>query len=806
MDFCPLMMLIRGMINKIKNKSERKTIMILRIVIFTITILLTGNWALAQTLTQTVKGTVVDRESRSPLPGANVIILGTEPLKGASSDMNGRFKILNVPVGRYDIKAHYIGYDAFVMKEVMVSTGKETVVSIELKESSVAMDEIEIAAEISKDKPLNSMALASGRMLSVEEAGRYAGGFDDPARLASTTAGVAGNLNGNGIVIRGNAPKGLLWQLEGIPIANPSHFANLTTFGAGGITALSSQTLENSDFYTGAFPAEYGNASSGVFDLRMRTGNQDKREYTFQLGLMGIDAASEGPVVKGSSASYLFNYRYSTLSLLTSLLPENAGGTFYRNLSFKVNVPTNSAGAFSVWGLGANDYSGQSPEKDSAKWVYADDIQKSGYDTYMGAVGLSHRVVIGKNTFINNSWAVTGDGLKWNVREMDNNAVLQQKERIRNHAWKYTWHGFVNRKWSEKLTVKTGWIINNLNYSLNTKQAPVPGEPPAALADDKGSRFLLQCYAQGRADLSTNWTINAGFHALYFTLNKESVVEPRIGVRWKFSQQDELNLACGFHSQTELMSVYLNKRMNENGEWFRPNEKLKMAKSGHLVLGYDRSLKSNARIRIEAYTQWLYDIPIIRDSSFSIHNLDQKGWFLNEPLANSGKGRNAGIDLTYEKFLTGGYYYLFTVSLFDSRYQGGDRVKRPSRYDKHYVVNVLGGKEWNVGDGKILSVNGRINFSGGDRISPVDESSSLARRDVIYDETRAFEMRKPDLRYVDCSYKMNKPSYAMTWSLQMINMLAQSEFEGYRYNYRLQTIDRHTELTVIPNLSFKMEW
>lgn len=798
-------MFIRCMI---KLKKEKYHIMKARIILLIISFSLVCDLAQAQNLTQIVKGTVIDRESRTPLPGANVIILGTDPLKGASSDMNGRFRILNVPVGRYDIRVHYIGYDAFVMKEVMVGTGKEIILTIELKESSVAMDEIEITAEISKDRTLNSMALASGRMLSVEEANRYAGGFDDPARLASTTAGVAGNLSNNGIVIRGNAPKGLLWQLEGIAIANPSHFANLTTFGAGGITALSSQTLENSDFYTGAFPAEYGNASSGVFDLRMRTGNQDKREYTFQFGVMGIDAASEGPIIKGSSASYLFNYRYSTLSLLTPLLPENAGGTFYQNLSFKVNVPTNSAGVFSVWGLGANDYSGQSPKKDSVKWVYEDDRLKSGFDTYMGAVGFSHRLVIGTKTFINNSWAVTGDGLKWNVREMNNDAVLHPKERIRNHAWKYTWHGYVNRKWSDKFTFKTGWIVNQMNYSLITRQAPSTGKPLIALADEKGSRYLLQGYAQGKADVLPQLTLNTGVHALYFRLNKETIIEPRIGVRWKMSSQDEMNAAYGVHSQTEQLSIYLNKRMNNAGEWVRPNEKLKLAKSRHLVIGYDRSLKGNARFRIETYIQWLYDIPVIADSSFSILNLEQKGWFLNDPLVNSGKGKNVGVDLTYEKFLSGGYYYLFTVSLFDSRYQGGDRIKHPTRYDKRYVVNVLGGKEWTVGYGKILSINGRVNFSGGDRISPVDETASMIEKDIVYDETRAFESRKPDLRYVDCSvsYKINKPSYAMTWSLQMINMLARSEFEGYRYNYRKQTIDRHNELTIIPNLSFKIEW
>ena len=415
---------------------------------------------MAQTLTQTVKGTVIDKDSQMPLPGANIIILGTNPLKGASSDLNGKYKVLNVPVGRFDIRVDYIGYDPFIMKEVLVGSGKEVVININLKESSVKMDEIEIVAEISKEKPLNAMAVAGGRMLSVEEANRYAGGFDDPSRLASTTAGVAGNLSSNGIVIRGNAPKGLLWQMEGIQISNPSHFANLTTFGAGGITALSSQVLANSDFYTGAFPAEYGNALSGVFDLNLRSGNQDKREYTFQLGAIGIDAASEGPIVPGKPYSYLFNYRYSTLSLLTPLLPEDAGGTFYQDVSFKLNFPFSGPGTFSIWGLGANDYSGANAEKDSTKWVYLQDKEKSGFTTFMGVLGLSHRMILGSRTFMNNTLAVSGDGLRWKVREVLPDLSLPFREKIRNNTWKLTWSSMINHKFNERITNKTGVLFN----------------------------------------------------------------------------------------------------------------------------------------------------------------------------------------------------------------------------------------------------------------------------------------------------------------------------------------------------------
>jgi hypothetical protein len=282
----------------------------------------------AQLLTQTMKGTIVDIDSNNPLIGATVVILESDPLKGATTDSEGRFKIEKVPIGRYNIQVSYVGYVTLFLSEILVTSGKEVVINIGLKQVVMQMNEVTVKGYSQKDKPLNTMASISARSFSVEETRRYAGGLDDPARLASAFAGVTtGNLQDNGIIIRGNSTKGVSWRLEGVEIPNPNHFDGGTIAGSGFVTVFSSQLLTNSDFYTGAFPAEYGNALAGVFDMKFRNGNSDKRESTIQFGMLGLDISSEGPFVKGKNSTYLFNYRYSTFSLMTllNLLPKGSG-------------------------------------------------------------------------------------------------------------------------------------------------------------------------------------------------------------------------------------------------------------------------------------------------------------------------------------------------------------------------------------------------------------------------------------------------------------------------------------------------
>jgi hypothetical protein len=236
---------------------------------------------------------------------------------------------------------------------------------------------------------------------------------------------------------------------------------------------------------------------------------------------------------------------------------------------------------------------------------------------------------------------------------------------------------------------------------------------------------------------------------------------------------------------------------------------MKLAKAHHIVFSYERSLGQYTRLRIEPYIQQLFDVPVIANSSFSLLNLEMD-WFFNDSLVNTGTGRNTGIDITFEKFLSNGTYYLITGSLFDARYKGGDGVIRNSRFNKNYVFNFLFGNEWSL-PGKndnLLGLNCKFTLLGGDRISPVDNEASSKLKDVVYDEQHAFSERKPAVYYLDfsASWKKNRQKYSSTWSVQFINLLFQKEFYGHRYNFRTGNVEPLREIVVIPNLSYRIDF
>ena len=297
--------------------------MIRQVTLVSICLILIAVRGFGRNTEQNIRGRVIDAATEEGLPFGTVKL--TYQGQMVVTDSLGYFQFKNIPVGRYDLEASYVGYAPVVMKDIIVISSKETQILIPLQEMSSELNEVVVTPKVIKYQPLNNMNLSSGRMLSVEEAGRFAGGLDDPARLAGAFAGVATNIGDNGITVRGNAPKLLQWKLEGVEIPNPNHFGEVGGFGGGGLTALSSLVLGNSDFLTGAFPAEYGNALAGVFDLKLRTGNNNNWEHTMSLGTMGIDLSSEGPFKKGGKSSYLFNYRYSTLWMISSFLPDGAG-------------------------------------------------------------------------------------------------------------------------------------------------------------------------------------------------------------------------------------------------------------------------------------------------------------------------------------------------------------------------------------------------------------------------------------------------------------------------------------------------
>ncbi len=764
-------------------------------------------YSIAQLSTQTVRGTVIDNSSNIPLPYASVVMLNSNPLKSATADEAGNFTIHSVPLGRYDIKVSMVGYEPFIIREMVVSAAKETFLAVNLKESSTMLKDVVVRPNVNKEQSINQMTTVSARMLSVDEATRYAGGFDDPARLASSFAGVASNNGDNGISVRGNNPKFLQWKMEGVEIPNPNHFADLSTFGGGALTAMSSQLLANSDFLTGAFPAEYGNALSGVFDIFMRNGNNQKMENTFQVGIIGIDAASEGPFRKNGKSSYLFNYRYSTLGLVMPLMPKTTDGITYQDLSFKMNFPTKKAGVFSLWGIGLIDHSGAAEKTDSTKWFYDSDKENQDANQFMAAGGVTHKYLINNKMYLKSNLVASVNGVIFDIGRLDNAMTLTPLSQINNKSWNLVLSSFINTKFNARHTNKTGFVLTGLMYDVLLQKSLVQYTPLQTLVDENGFSSLISGYTNSSIDISRNLMLNIGVNSQLFTLNKHYTVEPRIGLKWKVGDLQSFGLACGLHSRLERINYYYTKDIAHNNNLY--NKNLDFSKAHHWVMSYDRNISEHLHFKAETYYQMLYNIPVVADSSFSFINL-QADWFFNHQLQNTGKGQNYGLDLSLEKYLSDGYYYMINASLFNSKYKGGDNVWRNTRYNRKYLLNFLIGKEWQVGAGRqnVLSANVRLSYQGGDWYSPVNITQSLLKKSVVYDETNAFskQLSPSVLAHFTMSYKINKKNKAHEFALKMLNITQQKDFYGYKYNYKTNSIEENSKVIFIPNISYKIEF
>ncbi|MGZ8545371.1 MAG: carboxypeptidase regulatory-like domain-containing protein, partial [Flavisolibacter sp.] len=336
----------KGNGNRKNVPPGRAIVIFLTMVLFSISL---TTKAQADLPSQHLRGVILDQVLQTPVPGATITI--TTDRKSVVSDAKGIFRFTFIPIGSKQLVISAVGYKEIVMDNVQLNSGKELVLNISLEQKIRTEDAVIVKTGSKKNKPLNEMSAVSARAFTVEETQRYAAAVNDPSRMATAFPGVVTADDGNNhIIIRGNAPTGLLWRMEGIDIPNPNHFSTAGSSG-GGISILSAQLLSNSDFVTGAFAAEYGNALSGVFDLKLRKGNNEKREFTLQAGLLGLNVAAEGPLLPLYGGSYLVNYRYSTLELLNKIgVPFEGGATNFQDLSFNIHLPTKRKGSFTWFG------------------------------------------------------------------------------------------------------------------------------------------------------------------------------------------------------------------------------------------------------------------------------------------------------------------------------------------------------------------------------------------------------------------------------------------------------------------------
>lgn len=762
----------------------------------------------SQKLTQTLRGSLVDEDNKSPLIGASVLLTNDGLSKGTTTNERGEFRFDNIPVGRVNLQVSYLGYLTKSFPNILVSSGKEVILKLEMKESLQNLQEVVVTSQKKKGEAKNEMAIISSRGISVDEAKRYAGSVQDPSRMVSSYAGVTSDPQGdNDIVVRGNSPKGILWKLEGIEIPNPNHFANEGATG-GPINALNNELLANSDFYTGAFAPEYGDALSGVFDMRLRAGNNEKREYSLGVGVLGTDLAVEGPFKKGYTGSYLANYRYSSLSMLDQMgLVHFDGVPKYQDGAFKVVLPSKKMGTLSVFGLGgiSHIYVTENESKESKRIV-----EKVDYGAQLGVLGLIHTLPLSQNTFLKLSMAAANNGSTYKEEKVN---TLEEFNLTGNGKWEKNSLRttlMLNSKLSAKDRITTGVNYAYYFYNLYEKYFNDEHNQWETPLDKKANAGMLQGYFSWKHRFNDYFTIVGGLHSTYFSLGKNFLVEPRLALNWQITPNQSINLGYGMHSKAESGISYYTVVTKANGETSMPNRNLGLSKAQHFVLGYEFRISENLNSKLDIYYQNLYNIPVENVDTSNFSMLNMKEGYVSENLVNEGKGYNYGVEYTLERFFNKGFYFLITASLYDSKYKAKDGVWRNTKFNGNYAFNFLTGKEFKVGKTKVntLAINTKFFFNGGRRYVPVDLAASMAKNMTEYDRSRAWNKKLDDIYQINfsVSYRINRPKTSHEFIIDIMNLTDAQGRTDENYNKYTKEIVYDHQLNMLPNIMYRLHF
>jgi hypothetical protein len=768
---------------------------------------------IAQNNRQNIRGVVTDKLTQTTLPGATVQIINGTASTGAITDANGIYILPDMAPDRYEIKVSYIGYKDVFASNVVVTSGKEVVLDIAMEEDLKLLDEVVITANLMAGT-INKLIPVSARTFSTEEVNRYAGGRSDPARLAANFAGVsAPDDSRNDIVIRGNSPVGVLWRIDGMNVTNPNHFATVGTTG-GAVSALNTNLLKSSDFLTSAFPAEYGNATAGVFDLGFRNGNTQKRETTLQAGLItGLEATTEGPISKSKGSSYLVGYRYALagvaqavgIDIGTTALPS------FQDLSFNVSSGNSKLGKFTLFGILAT--SSINIEDGNSGSLYGNG---AGHDlsSQIGIVGVKHFKQINSKSYFSSNIGINyskSGQTDYDFDRMTDSAYTKSENKVTKTGYNFgtSYNSKINSKLFIKVGIQDELIALNLYYRTKERIS----DDWKQIWDYDSFTNLAQAYVHAKYSFNDKLTLNAGVHSQLFFLNNSLSVEPRMGLKYDVNSKSSLSLGYGLHSQMQPINVYFLQTQLADGSYVYNNENLDFTKSHHFVLGYDLQPIKDWRLKAEAYYQYLYNVPVNTFSS-SYSMLNTGAGFktdLEDSLVNSGTGKNYGLELTIEKFFSHGYYGLFTSSIYSSKYKGSDGVERNTAFNGKYVFNILGGKEWKVGSEKRNKISADIKCTnaGGRAYTPIDlEASNASGHEQLSSDAYSDFYANYFRLDFKLGYTLNSRTkkLSQSFAIDLQNITDNDNVFSQSYDDRSQSISTTYQLGFFPNVIYKIQF
>lgn len=746
------------------------------------------NFATAQ-ITQTIRGSITDATTNKPLVGASVQMIDTqnkvsssnETLPKTVSDTEGVFRLEKIPVGRYTLQVSFVGFETVSVSELLLESGKEMVLDIPLNSLAINVNEVTVTGQrIREVSPVNG--------IRNERLSRFPATFNDPARLLTYLPGAAtDNDQGNNISVRGSTPNMNQWYLEGAEIVNPNHLSNAgtasdrATVNGGGVLIPGFNVMESTQVYKGSMSADMGGALTSVMDIRLRKGNNEHHETQVSLGLIGLEAGTEGMFSKKSKASYLIHYRYSTIGLLAKLgVPLGDEEQQYQDLTVNLNFPTKKIGTFNLFGMyGASDnIFTHLPVK--TDWKVDKDSQDINFTNKMGVVGLRHEVTVGQRgrlstvvaySALENQRTAVGFGLNNVVVRMADVKNVQSKTFIKS-----TFNYLLNATNSLKIGVTARQ--DEFNYTeiqkISSSSATYPGN---------NSSWWIQPSAEWQGKFGKNWTTQAGLRVVQWnfltnTKKNQTNLEPVANMNYRLENNSTLTLGYSLQSQMAspqlILPIYL--KLGGSSEFGYEN----ITKSNNFNLSYNFKLLKNLSANVEAYYQ---DI-------FNASNLTLNFLELGTTSSFITKGRNAGIEIDLQQQLTKGFYWRANASFYDSKYKNGTTLL-DTRFNGHYITNGLIGKEWTLGSlkNRFLGVNAHVILRGG----YLDAYTGKQLKDYFRTDLNVY-------------WKKSHTRYSSTVQLDLQNVTNQLN-EGWRYfDYHKGSVQTKYQLGLIPNLAYKVEF
>ncbi|MBB6463581.1 TonB-dependent receptor [Flammeovirga kamogawensis] len=771
--------------------------------------------------TQSLKGTIINTISKQPIIGATIQIEGSNPIIGTSTDIDGNFELEAIKVGRYTLIVNSIGFKSIRKTEVLITGNKGMELNFEMEEDFITLEGVTITSSNDKDAN-NVMSTVSARSFSVEQSSRFAGGLSDPSRVAYNFAGVTfSSPQDNGVVIRGNSPSSVLWRVNGIDVSGAAHFGGGNLAGAGLISIYSTNLLRSTDFFTGAFPSEYSNATSGVFDINFRKGNNETYKHSVQLGLIGGDISSEGPINKEKGSSYLINYRHGFIGYIGKL----SGGTapHFQDLSFNLSFPSQKYGNVNIWGMGGLSAI-DTPYKKYKVKVHSDPTEEYDatvkYRQYdkdyldkeinfgMGAIGVNHSIKVGNYSDLTSTVGFTSNKYQNNTRYFEedadtlNTGTLHPHQNQQSIEYKMSFASTLTSTLSPKLINKTGIRTDLLHVDAFANKADTLMGTVQPVFYGKESGYSINFFTQFKYQFTPNFSVNAGLASTKFQYSDEITIEPRLGLEYTPINGVVLSAAYGRHSKREELKVY----SFTNPITGQPND-LKLSKSDHYVGSVKINLSKNTRLTTEVYYQDLFDVPVIDGTPYSFANYTTM-WGANGPISNKGTGSNKGVDVTLERSMVNGIYYMITGSMYTSEYQDAQGVTRSTLFNRNYMATVTFGKEFLVKKKNLLGINFNATYLGGVPLTPYDEKASHDQQKVVYKENELYSVKGEDEVWLNfgITYKIHKKKSTRTWGLDMQNALLTEQTNGYKYNLKEQQVEKDKVFFIMPNLYYKIEF